>query len=50
MTPDPLDLLDHTTIAVEAYTGMKQQFVAAGWSERNAERMVVIALLNHTAN
>ncbi|HLS02182.1 MAG TPA: hypothetical protein VK054_09420 [Beutenbergiaceae bacterium] len=49
MNPDPLDLLDQTAIAVEAYTGMKQQFVAAGWSERNAERMV-IALLNHTAN
>jgi len=36
-----LDILDMSGDLVAAMTGIKQQFVAAGWDPRNAELMVI---------
>ena len=36
-----LDALDDTARAVSGFTGMKQQFVDAGWTPFSAEQMVI---------
>jgi hypothetical protein len=33
--------MEDATKAVEMFTGMKNQFINAGWSETTAEQMVV---------
>lgn len=33
--------MEEVAKGVEMYTGMKSQFVNAGWSEPNAEQMVI---------
>lgn len=38
---DPFQLLDDMTGVVEMFTGMKNQFVNAGWEPGNAEMMVI---------
>lgn len=39
--PGLLALMEQTADTVAAFTGIKQQFVDAGWSERNAEMFVI---------
>lgn len=38
---DLFTIMDDFAKAVEIFTGFRQQFVAAGWSEANAELMVL---------
>ena len=40
-----LDAVGQAANAVAALTGIKQQFVAAGWHEHNAERMVYALMM-----
>ena len=43
-----LDVVGQSANAVAAFTGIKQQFVDAGWNESNAERMVYAMLMQNT--
>lgn len=38
---DPFQLIDDMAGVVEMFTGMKNQFVNAGWEPGNAELMVI---------
>ena len=40
-----MQFLDESGGIVSTFTGVKQQFIAAGWNEHNAER-AVIAMIN----
>lgn len=44
-----LETMESARDAVAAYTGIRQQFIDAGWSERMAEAMVVEILRTNTA-
>lgn len=47
MTPkEMLDLADAGAQMVELITGMKAQYIAAGWSEEAAETLVVAMMVN----
>lgn len=39
-----MDLMDRAKVSVAAFTGMRQQFIDAGWSEEGAEQMVIATL------
>ena len=47
--PSPFQVLDASAEMVEMWTGVKAQFVNAGWSPRAAEQMV-IAVIRSTSN
>ncbi len=38
---EPLEMLDNTAMFIESMTGIKAQFVAAGWRDYTAELMCV---------
>lgn len=47
---DPLAFIEQTQQAVSAITGVKQQFIDAGWNEHNAERATIALLAVSSAN
>lgn len=40
----PLDAMEQVQVFVATMTGVKQQFIDAGWDERAAEQMTIEAL------
>lgn len=46
MQNEMLKMLEETANSVAACTGIKQQFIDAGWDEHNAEQMVIAMLAN----
>ena len=41
-----MQMLEQSADAVAAFTGIKAQFVEAGWDERAAEQMVIQMLIS----
>lgn len=48
--PDHLKIMDDVAAAVATMSGVKAQFVAAGWSVGGAEQMTIELLRNATAS
>lgn len=48
--PDHMRIMDDAATAVAAMSGIKAQFVAAGWSEQGAEQMTIEMMRNATAS
>lgn len=44
-TTQLMQILEESATAIAAFTGMKKQFIEAGWAEHNAEQ-AVIAMMN----
>lgn len=45
-----MKVLDEASKNVAILTGMKAQFMDAGWDEKNAERVVIQLLANNNGN